>query len=148
MDAGRYQEELQACEAKRATVQARAATFADDLVALQEEARLLKSCYDVAKAEQTSEAIAQTDAEELAKRQGGAAEAMAKRHAEMSAIMGLTTLAAQCRVKPADERSTEERNFVAQDVLLHPELCVGRVWPFASCSAGRPFGRSSLRRSS
>ena len=40
----------------------------------------------------------------------------------MNARMGLSTLASQCRIKPADERSTEERNFVAIDVLLHPEL--------------------------
>ena len=118
----KYERDLEECEEKRSSVDDRLTNFADNLVAFQDEAKKLKAAYEAAKAEQVKEQIAQQDASELAGRQGDAAAEMAKRHEALNVSLGLTNLAAQCRVKPADERSTEERKFVALDVLLHPEL--------------------------
>ncbi len=50
-----------------------------------------------------------------------------KRRAEAEAAekAGAKSLAERTRLKPADERSTEERHFTALDLVLHPECYVG-----------------------
>ena len=96
--------------------------FANTLIAFQEEAQNLRMAYMRCKQVSATEELLQQEEEKKRQKRALAHEEMIGRHNEMNAILGIKTLGAQARIKPADERSTEERNFIALDLLLHPEL--------------------------
>ena len=52
------------------------------------------------------------------------AEEKRKLQAAYAKQMGANSLSDKTRLKQADERSTEERRFIALDLVLHPELYV------------------------
>ena len=52
------------------------------------------------------------------------AEEKRKLQAAYAKQMGANSLSDKTRLKQADERNTEERRFIALDLVLHPELYV------------------------
>ena len=97
-------------------------TFADTLIAFQEEAQNLRMAYMRCKQVSATEELLQQEEEKRREKRALAHKQMIGNYNEMNAILGIKTLGAKARIKNADERSTEERNFIALDVLLHPEL--------------------------